>query len=56
MRFYPAAIFLIILFSILTGFGRTFEGDDESVIHAGYQNEIPVEAMEAAKKFEELHN
>jgi len=48
VTFYPAAIFLVILFSIITGFGRIFEGEDGKVIHAGYQNEIPKEAMEAA--------
>ena len=45
VTFYPAAIFLVILFSIITGFGRIFEGEDGKVIHAGYQNEIPKEAM-----------
>ncbi len=54
VTFYPAAIFLIILFSIITGFGRTFEGDEGKVIHAGYQNEIPKEAMEAAEKYEKM--
>jgi len=51
VTFYPAAIFLIILFSIITGFGRIFEGEDGKVIQAAYQNEIPEDAFEAAEKY-----
>lgn len=44
--FYPAAIWLIMLFSILTGFGRSYEGKDGAVVKAWYKNDIPDEAPE----------
>jgi Na+/H+ antiporter NhaC len=56
VTFYPAAIFLIILVSIITGFGRIFEGEDGRVIPADYQNEIPEEAIVAAEKYEQSAN
>jgi len=54
VTFYPAAIFLIILFSIITGYGRTFEGTDGEMIHAVDKNKIPEEAIEAREKYEKL--
>jgi len=56
VTFYPAAIFLVILVSILTGFGRTFEGEEGKIIKGGHQNKIPEEAMEAAEIYEKEGN
>jgi len=54
VTFYPAAIFLIILISIITGYGRTFEGADGKMIHALDKNKIPEEAIEAREKYEKV--
>jgi len=56
VTFYPAAIFVIILFSIITGYGRTFEGANGETIHGLNKNEIPAEALEAAKNYEQSAN
>jgi Na+/H+ antiporter NhaC len=55
VTFYPISIFVIMLTSIITGYGRSFEGKNGRVIKAWFSNEIPEEAMEAAESYASRH-
>ncbi|MDI6710918.1 MAG: Na+/H+ antiporter NhaC family protein [Bacillota bacterium] len=43
--FHPWALWFVILFSVVTGFGRIFEGRDGRVINAWFSNRVPEEAQ-----------
>ncbi len=51
VTFYPLSIFIIILVSVITGYGRSFEGKNGSLIKSWFSNDVPREAVEAADSY-----